>query len=93
MLPTAGYLVGFAPAAFACGWVAKRLSDTRASRFLAALVGLTVIYVAGIAWLAPMVGGLRRAWVLGVAPFIVIDLGKALVAAAVAESGRLLLDN
>jgi biotin transport system substrate-specific component len=89
--PTAGYLVGFVPAAFACGWVAERLSDTRASRFLAALVGLAIIYTAGLAWLAPTVGGLGRAWALGVVPFIVIDLGKALVAAAVAESGRLLL--
>jgi biotin transport system substrate-specific component len=91
--PTAGYLVGFAPAAFACGWIAERLSDTRASRFFAALVGLGVIYVAGLAWLATMVGGLRTAWALGVAPFIVIDLGKAVIAAAVAESGRLLFDN
>jgi biotin transport system substrate-specific component len=91
--PTAGYLMGFVPAAFACGWIAERLSDTRASRFLAALAGLGVIYMAGLAWLAPIVGGPRAAWALGVAPFIVIDLGKAVIAAAVAESGRLLLDN
>jgi biotin transport system substrate-specific component len=89
--PTAGYLVGFVLAAFVCGWVAERLSDTPASRFLAALVGLAIIYTAGLAWLAPTVGGLARAWALGVVPFIVIDLGKALVAAAVAESGRHLL--
>lgn len=89
--PTAGYLIGFAPAAFVTGWLAKKLSATRANRFLAALAGVLVIYAAGVAWLAPTVGGLRAAWMLGVAPFILADLVKAVVAAAVAESGRLLL--
>jgi biotin transport system substrate-specific component len=89
--PTAGYLIGFVPAAFATGWLAERLPATRASRFLAALAGVGVIYVAGTTWLITVVGDLPTAWMLGVAPFILIDLGKALVAAAVAESGRLLL--
>lgn len=88
--PTAGYLIGFVPAAFASGWLAEKMPATQASRFLAALAGVGVIYVAGTAWLAPAVGNLRAAWMLGVAPFILIDLGKALVAAAAAESGRLL---
>lgn len=90
--PTAGYLLGFVPAAFVSGWLAEKLSTTRANRFLAAVAGVAVIYVTGVAWLAPTVGGLRPAWTMGVVPFILIDLGKALVAAAVAESGRLLLD-
>jgi biotin transport system substrate-specific component len=89
--PTAGYLMGFVPAAFLAGWLAEKLPVTRASRFLAATAGVGVIYAAGVTWLAPAVGSLRMAWLLGVAPFILIDLGKALVAAAVAESGRLLL--
>jgi biotin transport system substrate-specific component len=88
--PTAGYLIGFVPAAFLAGWLAEKLPATRASRFLAATAGVGVVYAAGVAWLAPVVGSLRTAWMLGVAPFILIDLGKALVAAAVAESGRLL---
>lgn len=89
--PTAGYLMGFVPAAFLAGWLAERLPATRASRFLAATVGVGIIYTVGVAWLTPAVGSLGTAWMLGVAPFILIDLGKALVAAAVAESGRLLL--
>jgi biotin transport system substrate-specific component len=89
--PTAGYLVGFVPAAFLAGWLAERLPARRGSRFLAALAGLAIIYLVGAAWLARYVGGVRAAWMLGVAPFILVDLGKALVAAAVAESGRLLL--
>lgn len=90
--PTAGYLIGFVPAALVTGWLAERLSATRLSRFLAAVAGLGVIYLVGAAWLAPLVGGLRMAWLLGVAPFILVDLGKALIAAVVAESGRLLLN-
>jgi len=89
--PTAGYLMGFVPAAFLAGWLTEKLPATRVSRFLAASASVGVIYAAGVAWLAPTVGNLRTAWMLGVAPFILIDLGKALVAAAVAESGRLLL--
>lgn len=89
--PTAGYLLAFVPAAFVTGWLAEKLPTRRASRFLAALAGVAVIYAGGLAWLAPTVGSLRTAWKLGVAPFILVDLGKALVATAVAESGRVLL--
>lgn len=88
--PTAGYLIGFVPAAFITGWLAEKGSATRATCFLAAIAGAAIIYITGVAWLAPAVGGLRAAWTLGVAPFILVDLGKAVVAAAVAESGRLL---
>ena len=89
--PTAGYLIGFVPAAFVAGWLAERPPAARVTRFLGTLVGVGVIYVTGILWLSPAVGSLRTAWLLGMAPFILIDLGKAGVAAAVAESGRLLL--
>jgi biotin transport system substrate-specific component len=88
--PTAGYLIGFVPAAFVTGWLAERLSSTWTGRFLAALGGVAVIYLAGVAWLSAGVGSLSTAWMRGVAPFIVFDLVKALVAAAVTESGRLL---
>ena len=86
--PTAGYLLGFAPAAFVAGWLVERLWATRTGRLAAALVGVAVIYACGLAWLAPSAGNLRTAWTLGAAPFILVDLGKALVAAAVAEGGR-----
>lgn len=91
MGPTAGYLIGFVLAAFVAGWLSERLPVRRAGRFVAAMAGVLVIYLFGVAWLAPIVGGLRPAWMLGVAPFILVDLGKALAAAAVAESGRWLL--
>ena len=89
--PTAGYLLGFAPAAGVTGWLAKRLPGAQAGRFLAALAGVAVIYACGLAWLVPIAGSLGAAWGLGAAPFILVDLGKALIAAAVAGSGRRLL--
>jgi len=89
--PTGGYLLGFAPAALVTGWLAERLPGAWVGSFMAALGGVAVIYACGLAWLAPSVGSLGAAWTLGAAPFILIDLGKALVAAAVAGSGRALL--
>jgi biotin transport system substrate-specific component len=89
--PTAGYLVGFAAAAFVTGWLAERLSAKRAGRLVAALSGVAVVYVSGLAWLSVWAGSLSAAWALGVIPFITVDVAKALLAAAVAESGRRLL--
>lgn len=37
-----------------------------------------------------MLGSWQKAWLGGVAPFILIDLAKAAVAAGAAESGKLL---
>jgi biotin transport system substrate-specific component len=86
--PTGGYLVSFVPAAFVVGWLAQRAAG-RSGRTVAALSGLAVIYILGTAWLAVWLGGdLSRAWLLGVAPFALIDLGKAVVAVAAAEGGR-----
>ncbi|MBI1880040.1 MAG: biotin transporter BioY [Chloroflexi bacterium] len=67
--PTAGYLLGFVPAAFVSGWLAERFSgQSWWGNFLAAIAGM-----AG-----------------GVAPFILLDLVKAVIAASVAESGKIL---
>lgn len=90
--PTAGYLVGFVPAAFVAGWLADRFSArTWWGNFVAALAGMLAIYLVGASWLAVVLGSWQNAWLGGVAPFILLDLGKAAVAAAVAESGKQLL--
>jgi biotin transport system substrate-specific component len=89
--PTAGYLIGFGPAAFVAGWLAERFATRRWwGNFLAAWAGALVIYLVGASWLAVMLGSWQKAWLGGVAPFILLDLGKAAVAAGVAESGKLL---
>jgi biotin transport system substrate-specific component len=88
---TAGYLIAFIPAAFITGWLAaKGAQGNRVWSFIASLVGVAVIYLVGTAWLtmAFLGGDFSRGWMFGVAPFIVIDLGKALIAALGAEGAR-----
>jgi biotin transport system substrate-specific component len=88
--PTAGYLLGFVPAAYVAGRLAEQLA-TRSwwGNFTAAIAGVLVLYLVGAGWLALMLGSWQTAWVAGVAPFILLDLGKAALAAGVTESGKL----
>ncbi len=89
--PTAGYLIGFVGAAFVTGYLTEGKSAGRGRRFVAALAGVGVIHACGLAWLMPTAGGLWAAFQQGAVPFLAVDVAKALVAAAVAESGHRLL--
>ena len=90
--PTAGYLIGFVPAAFVAGWLAERFAITNWwGNFAAAVAGTLVIYLVGVSWLAVLLGNLQTAIVAGILPFIIFDLVKAAIAAGVAESGKRLL--
>ena len=94
--PTGGYLIGFIAAAYATGWLTERRAraTTRKARgvtvgpYAATLCGAAVIWLCGWSWLAVWSarGGdpapLRQAFLWGVAPFIVPDVVKAIVAAA-----------
>ncbi len=83
--PTAGYLLAFAPAAFVVGTLARPGWRT----WLAMLAGIGVIYLGGASWLAVWLGGdWGKAWSLGVAPFVGVDLAKAVIAAAVVDGAR-----
>ena len=51
--PTAGYLVGFVPAAFAVGFLVERGWDRRVwTMAISLLLGLGFIYALGLSWLA-----------------------------------------
>jgi len=83
VMPSAGYLVAFPIAAAAAGWLSHRATSHQVIwRALGGLVALAVIYVAGMLWLAPYVGGLKTAWVLGVVPFVGADAAKVAIATA-----------
>lgn len=73
--PTGGYLLAFPAAAYVVGLVAGRSGGTW--RLLAGLVaGIAVIQAGGVAWLSIVTGSLDQAVLLGVGPFLIIDIVK-----------------
>ena len=88
--PTAGYLYAFPIAAAIVGFLA--INDSIWLRWMAGLVAVAVIYAIGGAYLKSYLNlSWKAAWTAGVAPFIVIDILKALLAATLGESGRAFL--
>ncbi|NIR40908.1 MAG: biotin transporter BioY [Actinobacteria bacterium] len=85
---TAGYLVGFVVAAYFVGWLAERGQDRQLATSVSAFIaGSVIIYTLGAGWLAydldiPLTAGVGEpsAIAYGVAPFIVGDIIKALLA-------------
>jgi biotin transport system substrate-specific component len=82
--PTGGYLLAYPLAAFAAGWVARRGAPSFVRNAAAAVVGMLVIYAGGLAQLTVLAGSVERAAVLGLLPFVTLDLVKAHVAALLA---------
>ena len=90
--PTAGYLIGFIPAAFVVGLLVERGAQWAARRWLAGLVGVVIIYACGLPVLMSVTGlSLADAWAAGVAPFVGVDVAKAALAAVLTEGSRALL--
>jgi biotin transport system substrate-specific component len=81
---TGGYLVGFVAAAALAGALAELKWDRRFSSSVASMLsGNVVIYVFGLSWLAIKLNtGLEKTLELGLYPFIVGDLIKLYLAAA-----------
>lgn len=79
--PTAGYLFGFVVAAFIVGRLAERGWDRRfGTAALAMALGQGIILLSGALWLVPALGA-QKALAVGIAPFIVGDVLKVLLAA------------
>src|SRR6478672_12012226 len=83
--PTGGYLLAYPAAAFVAGTLASRLGSLQ-GRWLAAIAGIAVIYLGGIAQLAVISGSIGRAIQLGVTPFAALDVIKAFVAAMISRA-------
>src|SRR5438132_4437076 len=80
--PTAGYLYSYPFAAFIAGWFSQRgWGNTVARSIFGMLVALAVIYIGGWSWLTHFAGP-RGAFTMGVAPFIVADMVKVVLGAA-----------
>jgi biotin transport system substrate-specific component len=82
--PTAGYLWMYPPAAFLTGLLLDRgLSANYALRWAAIFAGTTLIFAGGVWWLTVVYGfTLAQAFAAGVAPFVIGDLLKVSLAAA-----------
>ncbi len=89
--PTAGYLYSYPFAAFVAGWFSQRGWGSTIVRAVAGmLVALTVIYAGGWSWLAQFAGA-RGAFATGVAPFILADVIKVAIGAALLPYAQRLL--
>jgi biotin transporter BioY len=91
--PTGGYLIAFPAAAFITGAFAENGWDKRFLTAVAAMaVGSIVILLAGWAWFALLMNtNLLAAFKVSVAPHIVGDIIKIILAAAVLPTGWALL--
>jgi biotin transport system substrate-specific component len=98
---TAGYLVGFVVAGFVVGKMAEHGQDRKLSTSLPAfLAGSLIIYGFGAGWLAydlglPLTAGAGEpsAVSFGVAPFLVGDVLKALLAGAILPAAWILAED
>ena len=80
--PTAGYLWSYPAAAWIAGWFSEHGWGNKRVRAIASMsMAMGVIYIGGWSWLAWMLGP-RAAFVAGVAPFLLADLIKVALAAA-----------
>ncbi len=85
--PTGGYLFGFLGAALITGLMAGRGEGTMPRLLAAGLAGLVPIYALGATWLAIQLGLTPSQAVLtGVAPFVWLDVLKAVAAALTARA-------
>ena len=79
---TGGYLAGFVVMAAIVGWAADRGFDRNPLKlFGVMLVADAIMLAMGFAWLATLIG-VDKSWQFGVVPFIVPDLIKVALAAA-----------
>ena len=85
--PTAGFLVGFLPAAALVGFLAERGFDRTLPRLVALMaLGHAVIFAVGLAWLSTAVGP-WQAWMLGAVPFALATVLKTALAAVLVRAG------
>ncbi|MDJ0683295.1 MAG: biotin transporter BioY [Alphaproteobacteria bacterium] len=80
---TGGYLIGYVAAAYATGWLAERGWDRNAFLTAAAmLIGSVLIYAPGLLWLGTLFGWDKPILAWGLTPFLIGDLVKLALAAA-----------
>lgn len=89
--PTGGYLIAYPVAAYVTGFVARR-APSLMGRFGAALAGMALIFLGGLAQLTVLTGSASQAVAVGMTPFALFDVVKAFLAALIARPRRALRD-
>ncbi|HYH09120.1 MAG TPA: biotin transporter BioY [Thermoanaerobaculia bacterium] len=88
---TAGYLLSYPFAAWVAGFVSERGWGSSVIRAVTGmLLALTVIYAGGWSWLAVLTDA-RTAYIGGVAPFVIADIVKVALGAALLPSAQKIL--
>ncbi len=86
MGPTAGYLLGFLPAAYCAGYLFQKGAARHWSlACLASVAAASIIFICGGSVLSLFVG-VKAAWTLGVAPFLPMEAVKLMLVAAFVRS-------
>ncbi|HEX8411854.1 MAG TPA: biotin transporter BioY [Thermoanaerobaculia bacterium] len=89
--PTAGYLVSYPAAAWVAGFISERGWGSTITRALSGmLLALGVIYLGGWSWLAALTDT-RSAFTAGVAPFVLADIVKVAIGAALLPKAQKLI--
>ncbi|MCR9148938.1 MAG: biotin transporter BioY [Rhodobacteraceae bacterium] len=88
--PTTGFLLGFVAMAFIAGWAADRGVRSVPGLALVALAASAVLYLPGVAWLGAAIG-FEKAIAVGMMPFLLGDVVKAVLAALIVTGGWSLL--
>lgn len=100
--PTFGFNIGFIPAAYVVGLMSRRFAGLEKRKFAAylsvCLVGIAIYYLIGLPvlflnlrYIAEMDVGAARLFQIGFIPFIIPDILKACLAAAIASKYAKLL--
>ena len=83
--PTGGYLLAFPLGAWMAGYIAVYATRIPAAPryLLGALAGMLTVHLGGWAWLSVVTHDPRNAFAVGVVPFVLIDLTKVVLSAAI----------
>ena len=84
MGPTGGYLIGFIFAAYVVGILIEKKKNI----LISMIIGSFVIYIFGVPWLCFFVGTVKKAFLVGMLPFIPGDLIKSFGACLITKEVR-----
>jgi biotin transport system substrate-specific component len=91
--PTGGYLAGYLLAAFVAGLVNRKRSQGAFLPVAASILAAIVVYLPGVTWLKlSLHADWTKALAVGLLPFLIPDLCKAVVAGLLAKALRPAVD-